>query len=209
MIKPKANPRTKAKIKIVSKRRKGGGVYAKVHPLPQPPETSSARTSRQTVSDFNSPQQSNSKSSILKGFLKFGKNKVDIEPDIEPKQSGGMYGFKRISRKVAPSDLSPPRRKTPPQTQRTPSQPQPRTRTPSPPRRRTPSQPQPQPRTPSPPRRRTPSQPRTPSPPRRQTPPQTQLKHKLNMLAEIFSNRNQVVPSGPRFGPKGTGKGHK
>jgi hypothetical protein len=29
------------------------------------------------------------------------------------------------------------------------------------------------------------------------------------MLAEIFSNRNQVVPSGPRFGPKGTGKGHK
>ena len=131
MIKPTANPRTKAKIKIVSKRRKGGGVYAKVHPLPQPPETSSARTSRQTVSDFNSPQQSSKKSSSFKSFFKFGnKNKVDIEPYIEQKQSGGMYGFKRISRKVAPSDLSPPRRKTPPQTQRTPSQPQPRTRTP-------------------------------------------------------------------------------
>ena len=142
MIKPKANPRTKAKIKIVSKRRKGG-VHARVHPLPQPQETSSAITSRQLVPGyFNSPQQSNSKNSFsLKSFFKLPKNN---KVDIEPTKSGGMYGFKRIfssSRKVAPapSDLSPPRRQTPPQTRRTPS----------PPRRKTPPQTQ---RTPSPPR---------------------------------------------------------
>jgi len=65
------------------------------------------------------------------------------------------------------------------------------------------------------------TQTRTPSPPRRQTAPQprqqTQTqrtpspplpKHKPNILAAILSNRNQVVPSGPRFGPKGTGRGH-
>jgi hypothetical protein len=62
-------------------------------------------------------------------------------------------------------------------------------------------------RTPSPPRRQTAPQPRqqtqtqrTPSPPR--------PKHKPNILAAILSNRNQVVPSGQRFGPKGTGRGH-
>ena len=191
MIKPKANPRTKAKIKIVSKRRKGG-VHARVHPLPQPQETSSAITSRQLVPGyFNSPQQSNSKnsfSSSLYRLLQKKNNKVDIEP----KQMGGVYGFKRIfssSRKVAPapSDLSPPQtRRTPPQTRRTPSPPQ---------TRRTPPQTR---RTPSPPRRQTPPQTRrTPSPPR--------PTHTLNKLAAVFSTRNQVVPI-RQFGPQRTGK---
>ena len=197
MIKPKlkarAKPKARANNNRVSKRRRGGVFGTRVAPgdlsvqQPSSQQPSSQQPSSNRFKEFRNSVANSAANSAKSASEAFNKVARDYAKTAHIFSSTNSH-------KVSPEPNNTSSRGG---MFKTKNKIAPQPRTPSPPRQQTHT------RTPSPPRQQT--QTRIPSPQRRQTPPQTRPTHTLNKLAEIFSNRNQVVPI-RQFGPQGTGK---